>query len=182
MPGVVLDHVHHHAPECTACARWLPQPEIVERGRARSGGSSGSRTAPNARPRRPPSPAGVVGSRRSHSRRTGGVPARVSRRPTGGHRRVTCDSYRRVVRPPYPGGTHVKRMFGLGLAAALALVPAVPAVAHSGPAPGPGPSRRVSTVAVYGDAPYGTTPTDTAQFDALPASSTRSTRIRTSGW
>lgn len=28
---------------------------------------------------------------------------------------------------------------------------------------------RVSTFAVYGDAPYGTTPTDTAEFDATPA-------------
>src|SRR5690242_15315646 len=27
----------------------------------------------------------------------------------------------------------------------------------------------VSTIAVYGDAPYGTTPTDTAEFDATPA-------------
>ena len=28
---------------------------------------------------------------------------------------------------------------------------------------------RASTIAVYGDAPYGTTPTDTAEFDATPA-------------
>ena len=31
------------------------------------------------------------------------------------------------------------------------------------------PGRRsISTIAVYGDAPYGTSPTDTSQFDATP--------------
>src|SRR4051812_962387 len=36
-------------------------------------------------------------------------------------------------------------------------------------APARGWPARVSAIAVYGDAPYGTTPTDTEQFDATPA-------------
>src|SRR4051812_13341206 len=50
----------------------------------------------------------------------------------------------------------------LVLSAAIAVVPAV---AHAAPKGSGGPA----TVAVYGDAPYGTTPTDNAEFEATPA-------------
>ncbi len=52
-----------------------------------------------------------------------------------------------------------------GVIAALALVPA--ALAGNGTPINRG-SANVLTMAVYGDAPYGTTPTDTAQFQAMP--------------
>ncbi len=61
----------------------------------------------------------------------------------------------------------MKRIIGLGIAAVMALVPSATAFAHSDHGDHRG-ARNVSTIAVYGDAPYGTTPTDTAQFDALP--------------
>ncbi len=54
------------------------------------------------------------------------------------------------------------------VAAALALLPAVPATAANGN-PLNSSSKNEFTMAVYGDAPYGTTPTDTAQFQVSPA-------------
>jgi hypothetical protein len=59
------------------------------------------------------------------------------------------------------------KALALGAACALALVLAVTALAGNG-----SPidrSANVLTMAVYGDAPYGTTPTDTAEFQATPA-------------
>jgi len=60
-----------------------------------------------------------------------------------------------------------KRIAAAALIAALTLLPAAGAGAdahgHDGEH-GPG-----FTIAVYGDSPYGTTPTDTAEFDATPA-------------
>jgi hypothetical protein len=53
-------------------------------------------------------------------------------------------------------------------AAALALMPTVAAYAGNGTPINTG-SANVLTLAVYGDAPYGTNPTDTAEFDATPA-------------
>lgn len=52
-------------------------------------------------------------------------------------------------------------------AAAFALLPALPAFAGNGTAIDR--SANPLTMAVYGDAPYGTNPTDTAEFDATPA-------------
>ncbi len=52
-------------------------------------------------------------------------------------------------------------------AAAMALLPTVPALAADGN-PLNADAANTFTMAVYGDAPYGTTPTDTAQFQALP--------------
>lgn len=51
---------------------------------------------------------------------------------------------------------------------ALAVTPGVPALAGNGTPINKG-SANTSTMAVYGDAPYGTTPTDTSEFDATPA-------------
>lgn len=55
---------------------------------------------------------------------------------------------------------------GLGLALAVLAVPAVNVTAT---AAGPRASSGTTTLAVYGDSPYGTTPTDTAEFAATPA-------------
>ena len=56
----------------------------------------------------------------------------------------------------------------LGVVVALALS-SVGAAFADNPTPDAQSSRGTSTLAVYGDAPYGTTPTDTAEFDATPA-------------
>jgi hypothetical protein len=48
--------------------------------------------------------------------------------------------------------------------AGISLTSASAALANDG-----GPFAKPSTLAVYGDAPYGTTPTDTAEFEATPA-------------
>jgi hypothetical protein len=60
------------------------------------------------------------------------------------------------------------RKLVFGVAAAAALAAAVAALAGNGNPIDKG-SANVLTLAVYGDAPYGTTPTDTAEFDATPA-------------
>src|SRR5262249_39596211 len=52
---------------------------------------------------------------------------------------------------------------GAAAVVAIAALSAAPATAASSPNPG------ALTLAVYGDAPYGTSPTDTAQFLATPA-------------
>jgi hypothetical protein len=52
-----------------------------------------------------------------------------------------------------------------GIAVAVALLSFAPGVASAGLA---GPDNGALTLAVFGDAPYGTSPTDTAQFDATP--------------
>jgi hypothetical protein len=62
----------------------------------------------------------------------------------------------------------MRHALALGLAAVLALVLALTAAAGNGNPFDTG-SANVLTVAVYGDAPYGTTPTDTAEFQATPA-------------
>jgi len=54
------------------------------------------------------------------------------------------------------------------IALALSLVAAAPAHAGNG-TPVNTASANVLTLAVYGDAPYGTTPRDTAEFQATPA-------------
>jgi hypothetical protein len=56
----------------------------------------------------------------------------------------------------------------LGIALALALLPAGSALADTGRSGEQG-SGNMSTIAVYGDSPYGTSNADTAQFDATPA-------------
>jgi len=61
----------------------------------------------------------------------------------------------------------MKKLLALA-AAAMALLPAAPALAGNGN-PLNAHSANPFTMAVYGDAPYGTTPTDTAQFQAMPA-------------
>jgi hypothetical protein len=61
----------------------------------------------------------------------------------------------------------MQKALALGAAGALALVLAVTALAGNG-----SPfdrSANVLTLAVYGDSPYGLTPTDTAQLEATPA-------------
>lgn len=57
----------------------------------------------------------------------------------------------------------MRRFIALGAVLALALAVAVAALA------GTRDSQRPLTFAVYGDAPYGTSNTDTAEFDATPA-------------
>ncbi|MFD8141451.1 hypothetical protein [Streptomyces sp. NPDC059708] len=52
------------------------------------------------------------------------------------------------------------------LALAMGVVPATPAAAGNGPSHG---ARAPFTLAVYGDAPYGTSPTDTSELQATPA-------------
>src|SRR4051812_28312199 len=62
----------------------------------------------------------------------------------------------------------MKKLTALGLSTAMAVVGAPAATAQAselGRTPGPPPV----TLAVFGDTPYGTTPTDTAQFAASPA-------------
>ena len=54
------------------------------------------------------------------------------------------------------------------IALALSLAVTTPALAGNG-SPANTASANVLTLAVYGDAPYGTTPTDTAEFQATPA-------------
>ncbi|HEY2296861.1 MAG TPA: metallophosphoesterase [Jatrophihabitans sp.] len=56
----------------------------------------------------------------------------------------------------------IKTMAALGLALALIAVPAASASADRN-------DHGSFTLAVYGDAPYGTSPTDTSEFDATPA-------------
>jgi hypothetical protein len=59
----------------------------------------------------------------------------------------------------------VKRSWLIAGCGVLALLgPLAPSAAHANP-----PAKNVSTIAVYGDAPYGTTPTDTAEFKATPS-------------
>ena len=53
-------------------------------------------------------------------------------------------------------------------AVAFASLPALPAFAGNGSPLNVGSAERL-TLAVYGDAPYGTTPTDTAEFEAMPS-------------
>src|SRR5262245_65876327 len=61
------------------------------------------------------------------------------------------------------------RILGIGAAlAVLGVGTALPAAAGNGSGPSTG-SQDATTLAVYGDAPYGTTPTDTAEFQATPA-------------
>lgn len=62
----------------------------------------------------------------------------------------------------------MKKVIALGAAAALTLALSADAFAGNG-TPIDAASANVLTLAVYGDSPYGTTPTDTAQFDATPA-------------
>src|SRR3954465_6740574 len=56
----------------------------------------------------------------------------------------------------------------MAAAAAIGLAIAAPA-ATANERDGDGGSSRVDTLAVYGDAPYGPTQADTAQFEATPA-------------
>ena len=58
-----------------------------------------------------------------------------------------------------------KLVLGIAVAAAV-MVPAAVALAGNG---NDGDSSKPSTIAVYGDAPYGTTPTDTAEFEKTPS-------------
>jgi hypothetical protein len=65
----------------------------------------------------------------------------------------------------------VNRVLAAGITAAIGLSPLLsvhPAGAGNGNALNAG-SGNALTLAVYGDAPYGTSPTDNSQFDALPA-------------
>src|SRR3954465_15755345 len=62
----------------------------------------------------------------------------------------------------------MRRISTLGIAAALTLMSAAPALAGNGNALNGG-SANPLTVAVYGDAPYGINPADTSQFEATPA-------------
>jgi hypothetical protein len=62
----------------------------------------------------------------------------------------------------------MRKLFALVVALAIAAVAAGTALAGNG-TPIDAGSANVLTVAVYGDAPYGTTPTDTAEFTATPA-------------
>jgi hypothetical protein len=59
-----------------------------------------------------------------------------------------------------------RRLVAAGAALALCAVPAAAAAQDEGHTTG---ARADFSLAVYGDAPYGTTPTDTAEFDATPA-------------
>src|SRR5258706_8921691 len=62
----------------------------------------------------------------------------------------------------------MRKVIALGAAAALTLALSADAFAGKGTPIGAA-SANVLTLAVYGDSPYGTTPTDTAQFEATPA-------------
>jgi Calcineurin-like phosphoesterase len=62
----------------------------------------------------------------------------------------------------------LKKLIALVGAGAVALAVTLAAAAGNGSPINPG-SANVLTMAVYGDAPYGTTPTDTAEFQATPA-------------
>jgi hypothetical protein len=62
----------------------------------------------------------------------------------------------------------MRKLFALVAAVAIAAVAAGTALAGNGTPIDTG-SANVLTVAVYGDAPYGTTPTDTAELTATPA-------------
>jgi hypothetical protein len=62
----------------------------------------------------------------------------------------------------------MKKLVGLGVVAAVALALAVVAVAGTGPPIDRSWMNEV-TLAVYGDAPYGTSNDDTAEFNATPA-------------
>jgi hypothetical protein len=59
-----------------------------------------------------------------------------------------------------------RRLVAAGAALALCAVPAAAAAQGEGHSSG---ARGGYSLAVYGDAPYGTTPTDAAEFDATPA-------------
>ena len=64
----------------------------------------------------------------------------------------------------------IKRTLALAaVAVAVASVGTAQAVADSGHASGSKGATAPFTLAVYGDAPYGTTPTDTSEFQATPA-------------
>jgi hypothetical protein len=62
------------------------------------------------------------------------------------------------------------RILGIGAAlAVLGVGTALPAVAGNGTPGNTGSQNELTVSAVYGDAPYGTTPTDDAEFKATPA-------------
>jgi Calcineurin-like phosphoesterase len=67
-----------------------------------------------------------------------------------------------------PGGQVGRKLVLTAAVAVAALIAAVAAFAGNGSPIDTG-SANVLTLAVYGDAPYGTTPTDTAEFQATPA-------------
>src|SRR4051794_19783806 len=72
--------------------------------------------------------------------------------------------------PSHPSSTGERCMHKpMVLAVALAAAAAGTAVRAQNGTPINTGSRNPLTLAVYGDAPYGTTPTDTAQFDKTPA-------------
>jgi hypothetical protein len=62
----------------------------------------------------------------------------------------------------------MRKVIALGAAAAVTLALSADAFAGNGTPIDPA-SANVLTLAVYGDSPYGTSPTDTAQFEATPA-------------
>ncbi|PZS25954.1 MAG: hypothetical protein DLM59_19130 [Pseudonocardiales bacterium] len=62
----------------------------------------------------------------------------------------------------------MRKTIGLAVAVALAVLTPTSAYAGNGTAAADG-FGKVATLAVYGDSPYGISPTDTAQFDATPA-------------
>jgi hypothetical protein len=69
-----------------------------------------------------------------------------------------------TVRAYFNSGDHMQRLLP-ALIGGTTLFAAATAVAGNGSEN----STNVLTLAVYGDAPYGTTPTDTAELDATPA-------------
>src|SRR5215475_14116259 len=76
----------------------------------------------------------------------------------GGHSvTTTCRS---------PEGVRMRKAIIAAAAVAAAVVAAMLPLSSASASPG---SPGALTVAVYGDAPYGTTPTDTAEFQATPA-------------
>jgi hypothetical protein len=62
----------------------------------------------------------------------------------------------------------MRKVIALGAAAAVTLALSADAFAGNGTPIDPA-SANVLTLAVYGDSPYGTSPTDSAQFEATPA-------------